>query len=182
MTQTASATITFVSESAIETEGYSLKVELDDEKNEEVYGEKKSRFEIGETAYIRVFAKPISMNLQFFLSSGVYSEEGTGRVVKSEVLTFSNSNEKSLSYPLVSESFTQVSTDTDDAQTYMWYGRAVGSVSFENGNVKLSQTGYGVLKINYRSNFRRYGIKLTSVPDGVSEFPVIVGITGTVES
>ena len=94
-----STTITFISEASLEDDMATIVVELDDEKNEEVYGEEKTQFLYGETAYFRIYKYPPEMSIQITASDGAVTDHTSGTSTEEEDVTFANTNEGSLSKP-----------------------------------------------------------------------------------
>ena len=155
MSVTKSVTIQFVTVSLDE-----LIIELDSVMNDE-----ETQFKYGEKAYFRAFSYPIDLSLTLTPTDGVISNEGNGDSdEEDEIITFINTNEGSTSKPVQS------------ITSYSWLGNSLGSVSAMGSTITASKEGTGVLKITYKSNFRRFGlVLLTRDEDTYTVIIVVVG-------
>lgn len=162
----SSITVTFVTQTSEDAEenNQSIHVELDDEKNLEVYGEEKSQFLYGEKAYFRIYKYPDSLAISLTQSDGTLTNEGSGTSETSENISFTNTNEGSAAKPV-----NQITGSS-------WLGKSLGAVSAVGTTVSASQTGVGVLKLEYTSNFTRHAISVEQKTE--DEYPVIVFISG----
>lgn len=89
----------------------------------------------------------------------LYSE-GTQKQIQ-EVLLFTNNNIVDVSYPIL------------NVINYYWYGDSLGGIQFLDNQLKSTQTGYGVLIINYITVFNIYKFVAPSyVP--IEDVPVLV--------
>ena len=159
MSVTKSVTIQFVAITA----GADLILQLDSEANDE-----KTSFNYGEKAHFQAFSHPTTMVLSLTPTDGVISNEGSGTSdEEDEIVTFVDPDEGNVSKPVHS------------ITSYSWLGTSLGSVSSDGTTkIKTSQKGTGVLKITYKSNFRRYGLVLSTKDE--ESYPVIVVVVGTV--
>lgn len=151
-----SITITFVST----PDEPALVLELDSDMNEEA-----TEFDYNTTAYFLAYSDPSDMTLTMTPSDGSISSQGNGESEEEEFLSFVNTNEATLSKPCLSVTSTE------------WLGTSLGAVSVDGTKVTVSQEGVGVLKINYTSAFRRYGLYLSTKDE--ENYPVVVYVVGT---
>lgn len=128
------------------------------------YNNGATRFLYGSKAYYQIFKSPSGLSISQEASAGTITSEGTGTEEVTEYVTFANSNEGSLSYPL------------DSVESATWLGKNLGALSYVGNNVLASQSGVGVLKLVYNAAFTRYAISLNSSED---TYVVLVYITGT---
>lgn len=158
MSVTKSVTIQFVAV----TVAAELILQLDSVKNDE-----KTSFNYGEKAYFQAFSHPTTMGLSLTPTDGVISNEGSGSSDEEETITFVDSDEGSVSKPVQS------------ITSYSWLGTSLGSVSSDGTTkIKTSRKGTGVLKIVYKSDFRRYGLMLGTRDE--ESYQVVVVVVGTV--
>ncbi len=162
MAQT-SITVTFVTEDADGPDGRDLlSCDLDEDKHVEVYGEAKSRFLVGETAYIRVFRYPPDKILRYETSDGTLGVAGSGVAELTDRLTFANAKEASLGKP------------ADSIQNVYWYGRSGGGLDLDIDKITLASEVVAVADVTYRASFQRFALTLRSIPSDVDEYPVLV--------
>ena len=152
-------TITFIS--TTDDSDLVLVLELDDEKNESA-----TQFDYNTIAYFRAYTYPSDMKLDMSPTDGIISSQESGTSDdEEEFISFVDTNEAVLSKPCL----TVVSTD--------WLGRSLGAISVDGTKVTSSKEGTGVLKIKYKSRFRRYGLYLTTRDEDT--YPVIIYVVGT---
>lgn len=155
MSVSKAVTIQFVAVSLNEE----LLVELDSVRNDE-----ETQFKYGDKAYFRVYSYPIALSLTLTPTDGSISEEGNGDSDEEELISFIATNQGSTSKPV--RSITSRS----------WLGNSLGSVSAVGSALTTSQEGTGVLKITYKSNFRRFALTLGTRDEDT--YTVIVVVTG----
>lgn len=154
-----SITVNFYSE--VSEEYQALVIDLDDEMNEE-----KTQFLYGEKAYFRIFKYPSSLSITITQSDGDITSEGSGSSEEEETIIFVSTDEASSSKPIKS------------ITSYEWFGNSLGSVSAIGTNVKTSQSGVGVLKLNYTADFERRAISVSTKDEEI--YPVVVFVIGDV--
>lgn len=159
--QNTQTTITFSSEtSGVGGAGESIQVRMDETAN----GGKTS-FLYGDKAFFQLYTYPENMTLTITPSDGSVSDEGSGVGELEEIITFANTDEASVAYPLASI----VSTE--------WLGRSLGAITKgESAQIKAAQKGVGVLRIKYKANFIRKALTLGFKDE--ASYPVIVHILG----
>lgn len=138
-----SLTVSFVTSSEQASQDATIDVSLDSSRNDG-----KTQFLYGEKAYYKVYTYPISASITQVQSDGLITIEGSEYETINDIINFANTNESSVSYPVNNI----VSTD--------WFGTSLGAVSSTGKTITSSQSGVGVLKISYRTYFRRYAISV----------------------
>lgn len=160
-----SLTVTFLTEVITDDSGEpieaSIQVALDSARNND-----RTSFLYGSKAYYQVFTAPSTLTLTNTPSDGTITSEGAGLETIETIITFPNTNQSSVTYPVYSIESTE------------WLGNDLGAVHSEGDKIVSAQAGVGVLKITYKAYFRRYAI---SVPQrDEDEYRVIVYILGTI--
>lgn len=118
-------------------------------------------FDYEKPYFFRVYHNASIVNV--FATAGQTNKEGYGYEEIEEIVAFSCSDTISTSKPLYSLLSSQ------------WLGNSLGSVSvLDNGDLKISSPGYGVLKVKYKSYYEIYSLR-TIVKGEV----VIVATTGS---
>lgn len=146
---------------AYETEE-SLSLELDDEKNREVYGESKSSFLIGERAYLK-FLSSSDTTYEIFSSIGSTRKEGTNipyTVIENVVFK--------------KEKTAALQKKPRSSVNYKWYGNAPGIPSFSGGSVSINQPAVAVLHCEYETLGDRISIIVNEEVDFGEKFDVVV--------
>lgn len=160
-----SLTVTFVTDVITDDSGTpinaSIQVALDSVRNND-----RTQFLYGSKAYFKVYSAPSDMSLQLIASDGTITEEGSGTEDIDDVVTFGNSDNGSVTYPVQSIVASE------------WLGKSLGAVHGEGNRVVSVNSGVGILDVTYRTPFRRYAI---SVPTkDVDEYAVAIYIQGVV--
>lgn len=163
-----SLTITFVTATGSAEE--SIKVDLNEQKHIEVYGEAKSQFFFGETAWFRIFTEPADLEYTVTVSDGTYAQGGPGTATfEDEIVTFPNTSEASVGYPVA------------DIVSTEWLGRSLGALAPFGEKLKASQAGVAVAMVTYTASYRGGSISLTT-REGYDEYQVLVYIASKTAS
>lgn len=103
-------------------------------------------FDQSKPYYFRVYHNASSIDV--FATTGNIRREGDSYEEIEEIVTFSCSDTASTSKPL------------DSLLSSQWLGASLGNVSVQgNGDLKISESGYGVLRIIYRSYYEIYSLE-----------------------
>lgn len=156
-----SITINFQSE--VTEEDQALVIELDSEMNDE-----KTSFVYGEKAYFKIYKYPSDLVVTIEQSDGTITEEGSGTVDEEEFVSFVDTESSSVSKPV---------KEIADSE---WFGNDLGAVSATGLTVEASQSGVGVLQLNYTSDFTRHAITIGEKSEEL--YPIIVFILGEAAS
>lgn len=125
-----------------------VQIALDDEKNKEVYGDKKSSFKFGEKAYLKVVVSDASKAYNLDCSWGTATKEASGLSAYTEdQLSFTNSDSATLK------------ALPNDIPKFRWFGKKpdVG-VTFDGKNVKLSTKVTAVMDVAYDTNYDQWSV------------------------
>lgn len=149
------------------TAGSSLKAEVDN--RDEVSGglnAGKTSFLAGDRVGILVFKNRVT-NVTATSSAGSISTGPTGLKVFTEDVEFVNSNEANLSYTA-----TAISNVT-------WLGNSLGNVvNAGDGKVRSAQKGVAIARITYTAQYSSYYLQSPATLGGLTNFPIVVFITG----
>jgi hypothetical protein len=170
-----SVTITFISTEDDEESRKKIIAELDAEMNDDA-----TQFVYNTKAYFRVYTFPDKFVLTLTPTDGVISQEGSEDAEELEAIVRFTTTEKDAEEAaeedkeITNES--SVSKPVKKITSFEWFGTNLGSISADGITITASKFGIGVCKINYTSNFRRYGIIVGTKDE--EEYPVIVWIEG----
>lgn len=151
---TATLVIDFSRQTA-EAEG-NLILEIDDRDPPQGLNGGNTDFRPGDSpAYLLYRAANVTL-LEHATTAGAIAQSGGGSRLIEETLTFSDSREASLRYPVAG------------AFSSNWIGRNGGTVSLHNQNaVLIPMVTFGILKVTYLASFTAY--RLTNVPLGIDQ-------------
>ncbi len=140
-----------------------ISVELDNDKNEG-----KTSFEVGETAYLKVF---YNESYTYETSGGALNKAATGLLwdIEDEYVTFAGVSDAYLAYL------------PSGTVSYEWVGNSGGSPVFNGRKVTLADTAVAVLKCSYKTKgdrlsllFNQEGQVLVLVQEGTAKASVTV--------
>lgn len=169
MAKTSRVTITYVTDSALAGGGVDLSLELDAEKNQEVYGvESKTRFAPGETAYLKLISSS-DESYTIDCSYGTPRRQATNIPYSvTENLTFAKETQATLSHlPM-------------NTVTWDWIGNDGGTPLFTNRLVEISEEDVAVLHCEYQTLGDRLRLVVSNsqmTSCGYDEISVLVHVT-----
>lgn len=154
-----SITVSFTTEADAAAAAAALIVELDADKNGD-----ETQFIYGTKVYFRVYTYPVDMKIAIIESDGIITSEGDGVSEEEEDITFANTNEGSCSKPVKSITSSR------------WLGNSLGAISAKGVKITMASEGVAILKLGYKSSFRRFALKLSGKSD--DSYTVLVYIQG----
>jgi len=142
--------ISFATMAQQEEQNASIDAELD-----AAYNNNRTSFSYGEKVYYRIYTYPILATITQTPSDGIITVEGSGYRTIEDIITFPNTNESNVSYPV------------NNIISSTWWGNDLGAISADGKTITASQSGVGVLKLSYRTYFRRYGVSVPTRSEAV---------------
>jgi len=166
MATKASGSITVNFQTSVISDGHSIDVELDDEKNED-----KTTFGFGQTAHFRLYPSPFDMKLANITTDGTLTIGAAVTKAFEENVAFSkwqkeeggSGNEVTVSRPI----------KEGTAPVLTWYTATNGideaAVESDGKTIRLNAYGIGFAKVSYQSEYKE--TQLTGVDAPPENFP-----------
>jgi len=163
-TVNTNVTVTFSAPAGVSTAG-ALSLSLDSEYNIKIYGQTKSTFAPGQTAYLRllhggnIYTMESSIGTIDKVASNVF-------YTTTENITFANTNTASLS------------NNPIEKVTWNWIGKDGGQPQFDGKTITMNEAITGVLHCEYQVAGDRLALNVT-IPDMGTEIeiPALVVVT-----
>lgn len=153
-----------------ETEGLSL--ELDSEKNKEVYSEDKSDFFLGEAVYLKLVYTPIYDESGNEIPYSLHTSAGTVSTNATNILYSQAEN-------LIFEQEKQMELQNvpSNSVDWKWMGKSGGSPLFNGRSVSISEESTRILycSYTYRGNRLRLIVPSSAISN-ISDFPEISAV------
>ena len=146
-----------------------LMAEIDDREDGLNLG--NTSFRPGDDVGFLVYKTPDVVIDQMVSTLGSTTGAGSGTRTVTEFITFADSNEASVGYPIASIS------------DIIWFGTSGGAYTISGSTISLSAKAIAVAEVTYTTNFTGY--KLTNVPPsyaGKTTFSVLIFIAGHQET
>lgn len=144
--------------------GLDLSLELDSEYNASVYGQTKSAFAPGETAYLRLTP-----------GGGAYTMASSAGTVGRAASNVPYPVEDDLTF--ANETAASLSDDPLNTVAWEWLGRSGGTPLFDGRNVSVASPVTAVLHCEYNAKGDRLRLTVTSADmAGRDELPVVVSV------
>jgi hypothetical protein len=158
---TTSTTITFVVEG-------NMQVELDDLKNND-----KTQFASGDTVYFKVYCNPIDLTVTGEASDGTVTIDSTDSSdTQVEQLTFTKTSSADLGKLATPKSYTSLK----------WLGSNTGTspaISASGTALNVTDRLIAVAEIEYSATYKGGNLSGVTIPAGITDYPVVVVLTGT---
>jgi hypothetical protein len=174
----ANLSITFASDCE---PGNEITIELDADLNDD-----KSCFLFGQTAYFRVYTKPLDLVFDIYCSDPLAS------IFYKENVTESNDQTKQVQQiEFIEEQQGTLDKPASSLTSYKWFGNDLGTIELKSPKAILAQNKvndmyFGVAELKYIAPYRVYGLivytKTSAQLSDDKNFPVIVYLKEKVET
>ena len=168
MAVTANITVSFGADGDAAGRGH-LSAEVDGRENGLNGG--NTRFEPGDTAYFLVYRSDNVSIDSVEPSAGSITGATAGTVTREEDLSFADADSATLRVPASSITSTT------------WLGRSLGGLTLQADGVtvRASGKGIGVARVSYTAkNVHAYGLTAPSSIAGLTDFPILVFVAGSI--